>query len=227
MTLPPSTDCHDLFFLNVQSIRSHHDQLEVLVSEIGQPTILVLCETWLTINNPIGLFNLKSYQQILTCNRGTQKGGGLAFYVREGVNFATSHLDLKLEHFILSIVLNGKHLNICAVYRPPNGKIADFLDDLEDLVFELKSRRGSMVMCGDFNLNTINPDDTNVKNYLDLLGSFDLQVINKEPTRVRATQVINDIKWSSTCIDHFISDDDYEVETIKTTISDHFAIKLI
>ena len=66
-----------------------------------------------------------------------------------------------------------------------------FLDDLEDLVFELKSRRGSMVMCGDFNLNTINSDGRNVKNYLDLLGSFDLQVMNKEPTRVRATQVIN------------------------------------
>ena len=72
-----------------------------------------------------------------------------------------------------------------------------------------------MILCGDFKTN-ISGNNNQVKNYKNLLENFGLQCNNLEPTRVTAT--------TSTCIDHMISNSQYENKTIESNISDHFPI---
>ena len=47
-----------MFFLNVQSIRTDHDQLSVLIESFdNKPALIGLNETWITDNDSIGMYN--------------------------------------------------------------------------------------------------------------------------------------------------------------------------
>ena len=66
------------FFLNVQSIRAHHDQLSVLSESFdNKPALLGLTETWLLNNDPIGIYNLEGYDDIFCANRVNARMGAL------------------------------------------------------------------------------------------------------------------------------------------------------
>ena len=59
------TTTQTAFFLNVQSIRAHHDQLSVLIESFdNKPALIGLTETWLSDNDPIGTYNLEGYDNI-------------------------------------------------------------------------------------------------------------------------------------------------------------------
>ena len=59
-----------LFFLNIQSLRFHLDLLKVELGRLKNAHALIaLCETWLTDNDPIGLYSIDGYQTIITKNK--------------------------------------------------------------------------------------------------------------------------------------------------------------
>ena len=79
----------DLFFLNVQSLRSHHDQLRVLVASLNrQPLVIAICETWLSDNDPLNLYHLDGYQKGIFVNRQNSRGGGLALFIKNKINYS-------------------------------------------------------------------------------------------------------------------------------------------
>ena len=54
----------DILFLNIQSLRNHHDELKVLVASLKwQPYVVALCKTWLSDSDPLELYNLDGYQK--------------------------------------------------------------------------------------------------------------------------------------------------------------------
>ena len=70
----------NVFFRNVRSLRSHYDQLSLLVASlIKVPMILALCETWLTDNDPTIFYSFDGFSKIENVNRKNKKGVGLAF----------------------------------------------------------------------------------------------------------------------------------------------------
>ena len=73
-----------LLFINVQSLRSHHDefccQLEALETK---PAVIVVCETWLTDNDPIVMYLITGHQPMIVKNRNDKRGGGVGFFVRD------------------------------------------------------------------------------------------------------------------------------------------------
>ena len=75
----------NVFFMNVRSLRSHYDQLSILVASlIKVPMILALYETWLTDNDPTILYSFDGFSKIENVNRKkNKKGGGLAFFCAE------------------------------------------------------------------------------------------------------------------------------------------------
>ena len=84
----------DLFILNVQSLRSHHDQLKVLVASLNrQPLVIALSETWLSNNDPLNLYHLVGYQKGVSVNRQKSRGGGLAFFIKNKINFSHDSLE--------------------------------------------------------------------------------------------------------------------------------------
>ena len=101
------------------------------------------------------------------------------------------------------------------MYRRPSTKNSDFLVLFDELLEQLEVGNKNMILRGDFKTN-ISGNNNQVKNYKNLLENFGLQVNNLEPTRVTTT--------TSTCIDHMISNSQYENKTIGSNISDHFPI---
>ena len=68
-----------LLFMNVQSLRCHHDQLcrqlEILKTK---PAVIAVCETWLTDNDPIDMYFITGYQPLIEKNRNYKKEEALA-----------------------------------------------------------------------------------------------------------------------------------------------------
>ena len=72
-----------------------------------------------------------------------------------------------------------------------------------------------ILIFGDFNIDTLK-DEKAQRDYKNLLSAYNLVIRNFEPTRVTPT--------SKTCIDHFITTNAIETETLQTTRSDHFTV---
>ena len=85
-----------ILFLNIRSLRNHHDQLCCLIEKIKtKPIAIGFCETWLTDNDPIDSNKIDGYLPLITENRETKKGGGLAFSIRN--DFTGEQFTVKKE----------------------------------------------------------------------------------------------------------------------------------
>ena len=64
------------FFLNLQSLRFHHDLMKVELDRLKNALALIaLCETWLTDKDPTGLYSIDGYETIITNYMVGKKGG--------------------------------------------------------------------------------------------------------------------------------------------------------
>ena len=105
------TTTQTAFFLNVQSIRAHHDQLSVLIESFdNKPALIGLTETWLSDNDPIGIYNLEGYDNIVCANRVNARGGGVAVLLKLALTIVIlnyqSVWSLSLSECFLSITLH-------------------------------------------------------------------------------------------------------------------------
>ena len=74
--------------LNIQSLKSHHDQLNCFVKNFQkQPSLIALSETWLNKNDNLGMYTLKGYEIVVESRTGKKTGGGVAFLVKSEINF--------------------------------------------------------------------------------------------------------------------------------------------
>ena len=88
-----------IFYLNIRSLRNHHDQLVYELSELEyKPIAICLCETWLTDNDPLGLYQIEGYQPVEVKNRPNKRGGGLAVFVRNDMNYSMMNFSIDREH---------------------------------------------------------------------------------------------------------------------------------
>ena len=63
-------ETESVFFLNIRSLRLHHDPLCVLVDSVKKKHLVIaLCETWLTENDCLEMFQLDGYQKGVFENR--------------------------------------------------------------------------------------------------------------------------------------------------------------
>ena len=69
-----------LLLINVQSLRSHHDQLCCQLETLKtKPAVVAVCETWLTDNDPIDMYFITGYQLLIVKNRNDKKEEALTF----------------------------------------------------------------------------------------------------------------------------------------------------
>ena len=117
------------FFLNFQSTRAHHDQLSVLIETFdNKPALIGPTETWLSDNVPIGIYNLKGYDNIFCANRVKTRGGGIAAFIKSSLNFSSFKVSVSLEHILIKMCFfDLPPVNICIIYCPPNLKLDLFL----------------------------------------------------------------------------------------------------
>ena len=110
--------------VNVQSVRNKIDHIiEAIISH--DLDILILTETWLTTDDKDQFFiralNIKGYK-FYSFPRGNNTGhGGVGIIIRSSINIkSASQCDsTNFENCILSLDLKQQHVDLCAVYRPP------------------------------------------------------------------------------------------------------------
>ena len=105
------------------------------------------------------------------------------------------------------------------MYRPPSINSKHFLTQSEDLLVSLNSKQcQNSIIVGDMNLDFLDVSRNSrlIEEYKLILRFFGFFISNHEATRETAS--------SSTCIDHIISKYDMSVTTLKTALSDHYAL---
>ena len=117
------TTTQTAFLLNVQSIRAHHDQLSVLIESFdNKPALIGLTETWLSDNDPIGIYNLEGYDNIVSANRVNARA-----FLKTGLNYSYFKLPVSLEHIVIKMYfVDHSSLNVCIKYCPPSLKLEIF-----------------------------------------------------------------------------------------------------
>ena len=91
-----------------------------------------------------GIFKLAGYQSIETVNRN-RRGGGVAFYVGEGISDNKIRELISEEMQTLTFLCeNVGEKNINVVYIVPQMNNCKFLDELQADLFELKMQPADM-----------------------------------------------------------------------------------
>ena len=186
-----------LLFINVHSLRSHHDQLCCQLETLKtNSAVIAVCETWLIDNDPIDMYFITGYQPLIVKNRNDKRGGGVGFFVREDCKIISNFFfEENLEHLLLSIESGKKRINFCVLHRPPSEKIQNFLETFESLLFKINAMKEETIICGDFNIDI---SDAYHQQYQNLINSFNYEMQNAEPTRVT--------KFTSKCTDQIFDD---------------------
>ena len=137
-------------------MRSHLDLLICLIENLClKPIVIALCETWLIDNDPLDIYKLPVYSSNVVLTKTTEKGGGVALFVRNDLNFE----DMKYECNIESTTKKNNRpkfkLIISVFYRPPSLSFDNFQDDFEFLLEQHTKSSKKAIVVGNFNLDTL------------------------------------------------------------------------
>jgi len=198
-----------------------------------QIDVIALQETW-NIKYP-KLLTLPGFQNLIFVNRKVGKGGGVGFYIRNGISCKIVETEAGFKDKIFeSLTINlsythnniTKHLTVSNVYRSPtpiNGltnaqQHEQFNDKLESLLHQLSLANHDSYIFLDANINLLklHTDDI-VRQYVNTV--YDKGFL---PTNMKATRMTG---RSSTLIDHILTNSKTSSivsGSIVSDISDHW-----
>lgn len=133
-------------------------------------------------------------------NRKNKKGGGVALYVSNKLNYKvvesmSTIVDDVMECLSVEIIM-GKQKNVIVscVYRAPGSSIETFNNCLEGVV--AKNNQKVMFLCGDFNTDLQNLSKHKLTDdFMDTMYSFSLYPLITKPSRIttHCASLINNI----------------------------------
>ena len=146
-------------------------------------------ETWLTDNNNNITASIKSYgYNIIHTYRSDAhnktKGGGVAIVYQNTLNLTQVFMNHgKTFESVMAKFRDTSGNNVCCIctYRP--GILSDlFYDEFDEFIGTVFIRFSKIIICGDLNLHLDNVRDQNTVRFAELLSSYGLQQLVKEPT---------------------------------------------
>ena len=204
--------------VNIRSLNNYKTfaKLESLLSALTfKPSIIAVTETWLKPDQLGPHTNLSSYT-FLSNPRSKYSGGGVAFYIRDEIEY-THRIDLNIinekifESIFVDIKFQDKVITCRNIYHSPsnNGNAQKmFPSDLDNIPKKINKRESFLL--GDFNLNILDCDEPNVTKFS--------SSINK-PTRItdNSFTLLDQIRTNSNTLQKVKSC------IITFSISDHLA----
>lgn len=204
----------NILYLNIQRLRNKLHDLELLIASYKCPIhCIVLTEIWLNKSENI-FYNIPGYTSYFS-NR-EKSYGGVAIFISEQIS-STQVVEEEFEksHFLVVRLLK-EGLNIISVYRSHGTNVEAFVSKLD----EYTSKYNKSLILGDFNINLLNKNSSDVRNYSNTLLSNGFIIYNKispeYSTRITST--------SKTIIDHFVTDlikNEYLFHILNSPLSDH------
>ena len=227
--------------INIQSLNSKFEKLSSFLLNLHNNNVLVdlvaLQETW-SIKYP-GLLSIPGYQPLAFKCRTRGRGGGVGFYIREGVNFKiienlSPFKDKLFESLTIQVThqLNNTthHHLACNIYRSPSPitgltpsqQMDEFITQFDNLLHDLNNLKHDAYVFMDSNINLLNVEnDTGARNFMQTFTNRGFLLTNFKATRVQGE--------SASLIDNILTNS----KTTKLTsgslvddMSDHFMIFL-
>ena len=191
--------------INVRSLTNKFSEfLSYIESVKGKISFILVTETWLNRSSDVALeipgYNSFNYYRN-DHSSVERKGGGMKLYVLD--HFETNVIDIPTCNSCESLFVNcfipgiGK-IGIVCVYRPPYQLMEnfyEFLTHMEDLMDS--HGRNRLLLFGDFNLNTLKQNNSNVQRYINSFCSYGLQNEITIPTYVCPSDLSE-----KSCLDH-------------------------
>ena len=167
--------------------------------------VLTLSETWLKDNRQLLEYVSIPGYNFEFRNRESIRGGGVGAYIKESVQYKRrkdiEKLKPELENLWLEFQGKNKHskLLLGVIYRSTRIlSTQEWFDRIESLLgYLIVNWDGLLVLTGDMNIDMLREHDPVVRQYKELLQSFNLHQHIKKPTRVTSE--------SKTLIDHIVS----------------------
>lgn len=174
------TESFNFMHLNPGSLRPHLSELQALVNGVNLHVIAV-SETWFNSSLNNNLVSIPGFS-IIRHDRVGKRGGGVAFYVREGIKYRIirkSRAKSGSEFLFLSINNGaGVVFSVGVVYNPPGNK---HLDPLKRVLERISSDFTDSIVLGDFNVNLLE-DCPAVRRFKSFLGEAGWSCPLKSPT---------------------------------------------
>lgn len=197
--------CH----INARSLMANFAGFKLIV--YNKYDVITVSETWLNDNIPDAAVSLDGYK-LYRRDRAINRGGGLAVYVKSVFKSKIiSRLEINTsEQLWLSINHSNKNIAIATLYRPPNFRIVDFLEEFETSLSFILPQYDDILCAGDLNIDLLVADCASSKLLNDLLDSCALRQVVEQPTRYGPT--------SAKLLDLIICSDN--IKPMDVTISD-------
>lgn len=188
------------------------------------PELVLLTEHWL---RPLEPCDIPDYYIVSKfCRQNTTGYGGTIILINKHFSNNFYLQDIKrYDHltvegiFEFSIAFNEKiNIYIVCVYRPPNGVVTEFLTNLE-LLLTLLPKDSKIILSGDLNINYEATNSPSTHALRNLLTSFGIKMLVKEPTRTTDS--------SATTIDYFCAnfmEDEIKCRVTNVNFSDHDSV---
>ncbi len=189
-----------LIHCNARSLKSKFDKFLTLLTSLScQFDILGISETWLS-DNIMSDFNIPGYNIVFN-NRQNSRGGGVAMYIADKINYKQRQ-DLEINNdaitskFIEVSSKNCKNIIIGLIYRTPQSNPNLYFDYFLDISSQLIIDHKKIVfLMGDFNIDLLKlNEDSNVNKFIDIKLTNFLYPLISIPTRITSS--------SSTLIDN-------------------------
>ena len=219
-----------LYAHNVRSIPKHDMEMRILLKNLNLKfDVISICESWLNESNK-DLYGLDGYHVPIQSCRQNKRGGGVAIYLKDSLEFIVRP-DLEIKHeFTESVFVEidkslyntNKNILIGCIYRVPNSDIETFNKELDIVISHVSKEDKLIYLMGDFNIDLLKSNEhSKSSDFLDLLYSYNLVPLITKPTRVT--------DHSATLIDNIFTN--VFKDTIKhhqgilyTDMSDHFPV---
>ena len=218
--------------INIQSLLSKFNQLKTQILELLERNVKIdvisIQETW-EVRYP-DQFTIPGFQKFICKTRDGTRGGGVGFYIRDGLNFeimdALSPFETKIleSQTIKLIYPNRKNALLTCIYRS-NGilpgvtaaqQMERFFTNFDELLHKLSLTKLTSYVFMDSNIDLLNLRVESATTFLDIVTSKGyLQCIFK------ATRFQNE---SKALIDNILTNNTSPANTgtIISDISDHF-----
>ena len=162
--------------LNINSIRNKFEALTEIVK--NNIDILTISETKLDHSFPVNQFLIEGYAQPFRLDRSSE-GGGLLVYIREDIPakiLKKYPLPNCCEGLFIELNLRKTKWLMFTGYNPQKQKISTFLKDIEGSLNKYISKYDNIIVLGDFNSETSEPEMT------DFCEIYNLENLVKKPT---------------------------------------------
>ncbi len=168
------TNC--VIFQNIRSLKSKHGKIKTWLSthdNKNRPIALGLQEIWQPQPEHCTLPGYYPIAKIERKGNKPNKGGGVAFFVREDLTFTiipVPFLEKTIEQICIELLNNNTI--ILNIYRPPNpDNIEPFFKTFSETIDNLRKQRPNhdLIIGGDLNLDLKNPLHRHVERLLNTI----------------------------------------------------------